>query len=67
MYSVLLPQQLSGIFLLSNYNLLKKLKLINKNSKMRECRTIHSAELNEIFFRTLDELDCASDDLSILR
>ena len=38
-----------------------------KNSKLRECRTIHSAEINEIFFRTLDEFDCSRNDLSILR
>ena len=24
----------------------------------RKCRIYHSAELNEIFFRTLDEVDC---------
>lgn len=48
-------------------NTIDNSELINKNSKMRECRTIHSAELNEIFFRTLDEFDCSRNDLSILR
>ena len=33
----------------------------------RECQTIHSAELNEIFFKTLDETDCYMDPFSILR
>ena len=33
----------------------------------RECQTIHSTKLNEIFFTTLDEIDCFMDPFSILR
>lgn len=33
----------------------------------RECQTIHSTKLNEIFFTTLDEIDCFIDPFSILR
>ena len=42
--------------------------LVRKNSKvdsfltqkenLRECQTIHSSSLSEIFFDTLDEIDC---------
>tara|TARA_Y100001970_G_scaffold1703_1_gene2032 strand:- start:552 stop:836 length:285 start_codon:yes stop_codon:yes gene_type:complete len=48
-------------------NTLKTSELVSENAKVRECRTIHTAELNEIFFRTLDEFDCIRDDFSILR
>lgn len=48
-------------------NTIKTTELLDENSKLRECRTIHSAEINEIFFRTLDEFDCSRNDLSILR
>tara|TARA_B100000686_G_scaffold326508_1_gene384397 strand:- start:101 stop:412 length:312 start_codon:yes stop_codon:yes gene_type:complete len=34
---------------------------------VRECETIHSSELNKIFFDTLDEIDCYKDPFSILR
>jgi len=44
-----------------------KSNLINESSEIRECRTIHSAELNKIFFTTLDEIDCERNDFSILR
>ena len=30
------------------------------DSKIRECEIVHSAEINQIFFETLDELDCKS-------
>ncbi len=33
----------------------------------RECQTIHSTELNEIFFETLDEIDCLKNPFSILK
>ena len=33
----------------------------------RECQTIHSTNLNKIFFTTLDEIDCFIDPFSILR
>ena len=41
--------------------------LINESSEIRECKTVHSAELNKIFFDTLDELDCKRNDPTILR
>ena len=28
--------------------------------KIRECEIVHSAEINQIFFETLDEIDCKS-------
>jgi len=42
-------------------------ELIDQKTEIRECRTLHSAELNEIFFVTLDEFDCVRNDFSILR
>ena len=33
----------------------------------RECQTIHSSVLNEIFFETLDGIDCYQDPFSVLR
>jgi hypothetical protein len=51
--------------------------LLRKNSKidsyltqkenLRECQTIHTSSLNEIFFDTLDEFDCFQDPFSILK
>ena len=51
--------------------------LVRKNSKidsyltqkenLRECQTIHSSSLSEIFFDTLDEFDCFQDPFSILK
>ena len=41
--------------------------LINESSEIRECKTVHSAELNKIFFDTLDELDCKRNDPTIVR
>ncbi len=40
---------------------------IVENTEIRKCQTYHSADLNEIFFTTLDELGCERDDLSILK
>ena len=39
----------------------------NKENKVRECRTFHSSSLSEIFFETLDEIDCLRDPFSILK
>ena len=33
----------------------------------RICPTVHSAEINKIFFETIEEMDCYYDPLSILR
>ena len=38
-----------------------------KNENIRECQTIHSSPLSEIFFATLDEFDCVRDPFSILK
>ena len=32
----------------------------NQNEKIRECEIVHSSILSEIFFETLDEIDCES-------
>ena len=41
--------------------------LFAQNENERECQTIHTSSLNEIFFDTLDELDCFKDPFSILK
>ena len=33
----------------------------------RICQTVHSSEINKIFFETIEEMDCYYDPLSILR
>ena len=33
----------------------------------RICPTVHSAEINKIFFETIEQMDCYYDPLSILR
>ena len=38
-----------------------------QKENVRECQTIHTSSLNEIFFETLDEIDCFRDPFSILR
>ena len=42
-------------------------KNLNEEEKYKECQTIHSSSLNEIFFETLDEIDCFQDPFSILK
>ena len=41
--------------------------LFTQKANERECQTIHTSSLNEIFFETLDEIDCFRDPFSILR
>ena len=41
--------------------------LAQNNNNNRECETIHSSSLSEIFFDTLDEVDCLKDPFSILK
>ena len=41
--------------------------LFAQNENERECQTIHTSSLNEIFFETLDEIDCFQDPFSILK
>ena len=38
-----------------------------QKENVRECQTIHTSSLNEIFFETLDEIDCFRDPFSILK
>ena len=38
-----------------------------RTENVRECQTIHTSSLNEIFFDTLDEIDCHRDPFSILK
>ena len=38
-----------------------------QTENVRECQTIHTSSLNEIFFDTLDEIDCLRDPFSILK
>ena len=40
---------------------------LDQKGNVRECQTIHTSSLNEIFFDTLDEIDCLRDPFSILR
>jgi len=42
-------------------------KVANNEQLMRECLTTHSSSLTEIFFDTLDEIDCLRDPFSILK
>ena len=41
--------------------------LVEESAEVRECKIVHSAEINKIFFQTLDEIDCVRHDPSILR
>ena len=40
---------------------------LTQKENLRECQTIHTSSLNEIFFDTLDEFDCFQDPFSILK
>jgi hypothetical protein len=40
---------------------------LSKHENIRECQTIHTTNLNKIFFNTLDEMDCYTDPFSILK
>ena len=41
--------------------------VLAQNDNIRECETMHSSPLTEIFFDTLDEIDCLRDPFSILK
>ena len=41
--------------------------LLAQKDNTRECETTHSSSLTEIFFDTLDEIDCLRDPFSILK
>ena len=42
-------------------------KVADDEQTMRECLTTHSSSLTEVFFDTLDEIDCLRDPFSILK
>ena len=48
-------------------NEVKQEYVANSLTAERICPTIHSAEINKIFFETIEEMDCYYDPLSILR
>ena len=48
-------------------NEVKKEYVANSLTAERICPTTHSAEINKIFFETIEEMDCYYDPLSILR
>ena len=54
---------------LSSSLAVNKIKNDYKNELKVEkiCPTVHSSELNEIFFETIEHMDCYYDPLSILR
>ena len=41
--------------------------LLAKNENVRKCETTHSSSLTQIFFETLDEIDCMRDPFSVLK
>ena len=48
-------------------SLVKNNSSLKEEESYKECQTIHSSSLNEIFFETLDEIDCFQDPFSILK
>ena len=58
-----------------SYGFKKALKQIDTNTMItslvdidiRECQTIHSSDLSEIFFDTLDGIDCYRDPFSVFK
>ena len=58
-----------------SYGFKKTFNQINKNtmitsladSDIRECQTIHSSDLSEIFFDTLEGIDCYRDPFSVFK
>ena len=40
---------------------------MNQKENIKERQTLHTSTLNEIFFETLDEIDCFRDPFSILK
>ena len=40
---------------------------MNQKENIRERQTLHTSTLNEIFFETLDKIDCFRDPFSILK
>ena len=57
-----LLDQNNNITLAQNNNI-----TLAQNDNIRECETTHSSPLTEIFFDTLDEIDCLRDPFSTLK
>ena len=66
----------TGAYMATSYGFKKKTgqspgeyvnSFINQKENIRECQTLHTSTLNEIFFETLDEIDCFRDPFSILK
>ena len=57
-----LLDQNNNITLAQNNNI-----TLAQNDSIRECETTHSSPLTEIFFDTLDEIDCLRDPFSTLK
>ena len=65
----------AGNSIAMSYGFKKTLKQINTNtmitsladSDIRECQTIHSSDLSEIFFDTLEGIDCYRDPFSVFK
>ena len=48
-------------------SLVKNNSSLKEEESYKECQTSHSSPINEIFFETLDEIDCFQDPFSILK
>ena len=48
-------------------SLVKNNSFLDEKDNLKECQTIHTSPLSEIFFETLDEIDCFQDPFSILK
>ena len=65
----------AGNSIAMSYGLKKTFNQIDTNTMIsslvdkdiRECQTIHSSDLSEIFFDTLDSMDCYRDPFSIFK
>ena len=45
----------------------RKFDTLLASNEVRECQTIHSSSLTQVFFETLDDIDCLRDPFSILK
>jgi len=43
------------------------MSLAKQDKDIRECQTFHTSSLSEIFFETLDEIDCLKNPFSIFK
>ena len=45
----------------------RKFDTLLASNEVRECQTVHSSFLTQVFFETLDDIDCIRDPFSILK